>query len=113
MSPLFFFDRRGGTDKQKHWYEIQIPETIVRRQPDSGSGVGGRSPRITDSMERYVPQLEKTEVILLGQTMTKMEIHMDGKKRKERDSCAYHGFKFAGGSRQAYALGGKSKGDGR
>ena len=87
-------DRYDRTDKQTDWYKRHTPETIVRRWPGSSSGWGSRSQRTADRMvyvnrDGLTVSLEKTAVVWVGPGRTELEIHLDGKKVKPRDSFVH------------------------
>ena len=57
---------------------------------------GNRFLRTADRVERYIQQTELrlkslTEVMLVEQRMKDLDIRLDGKKLKQRDSCVYLG----------------------
>ena len=93
LNPLLFIP--GVTDKQKDWYERRTPETIVCRRPGSGSSGGANHQEHLiewkDTFRRLglIVSLEKTEVMFVGHKRKALEIHLDGKKRKQRDSFVY------------------------
>ena len=79
-----------GTDKQKDWYEKHTPdgETDMQEQLIDWNNMFRRhGPRVS---------LEKTEVMWVGQSRKQLEIHMDGKKLKQRDTFVYLGGAICG-----------------